>query len=84
MNFAGLSSVVVFRVLRAGKRDIESQMGLARIMKELTAHSSAQTGSHRNDMGGGDGCERGGRVRKRDVCVGVFVRRVLETGLYPP
>lgn len=30
-----LGIVVVFRVLRAGKQDIESQMGLAHIMKVL-------------------------------------------------
>lgn len=47
-----LSIVVVFRVLRAGKQDIESQMGLAHIMKVLYAHSSAQTISHRNETEG--------------------------------
>lgn len=66
-----LSIVVVFRVLRAGKQDIESQMGLAHIMKVLYAHSSAQTISHRNETGGWLGERRmegrGGKGQKKDV-----------------
>lgn len=80
-----LSIVVVFRVLRAGKQDIESQMGLAHIMKVLYAHSSAQTISHRNETEGvagreENGGERGKRAKERCLkCV--FVWRPSEAGV---
>lgn len=73
-----LSIVVVFRVLRAGKQDIEPQMGLAHIMKVLYAPSSAQTVSHRNEKKGMDWLRErrmggGGIKGVQNACWGVWL-----------